>query len=173
MNDTALFEATVPVFRHYLQRIETLLTELPDEQEALLQVRLADLAFSASEHLRTAVGFASRTVVPLTDRAMLETDGVEASRDGLILMTREIREQLAAVSADDFGGATGRIIRHVAGTAELSQDATTFVTMFMLPNFFFHFGMAFAILRQGGADIGKEDFDGQHRYGAGFHFRVR
>ena len=170
MNDTALFEATVPVFRHYLQRVDALLTKLPDEQEALLQVRLVDHAFSASEHLQTALGFASRTVMPLIDRAVRETDDIEASRDDLIRMSRESRERLAALTADDFRGASERTVRHVAGTAELVQEATTFVTLFMLPNFFFHLGMTFAILRQGGADIGKEDFDGQHRYGAGFHF---
>ena len=170
MNDSALFEATVPVFRHYLQRIEMLLTELPDAQEALLHTRLADHAFSASEHLQTAVGFASRTVMPLMSQEALEPDDVETSRDDLIRLSHESGEWLATVTAADFGGASERIIRHEAGTAELAQDATTFVTLFMLPNFFFHFGMAFAILRGGGAAIGKEDFDGQHRYGASFRF---
>ena len=170
MNDSALFEATVPVFRHYLQRIETLLMELPDAQEPLLRTRLADHAFSASEHIQTAVGFTSRTVMPLTDREAIEPGDVEASRDDLIRLSRDSGERLATVTAADFGGASERIIRHVAGTAELAQDATTFVTLFMLPNFFFHFGMAFAILRGGGAVIGKGDFDGQHRYAVDFHF---
>lgn len=72
--------------------------------------------------------------------------------------------------ATDFTGASERTVRHTAGEAELEQDAATFVTLFALPNFFFHLGMAFAILRHGGAVIGKADFDGQHVYPAGFRF---
>jgi hypothetical protein len=35
-----------------------------------------------------------------------------------------------------------------------------FLTGFALPNFFFHASMAYALLRQGGVDIGKMDFLG-------------
>jgi len=65
-------------------------------------------------------------------------------------------------------GASARTVRHTAGSADPSQDAVTYATLFGLPNFFFHLGMAFAILHQGGVDIGKADFDGQHVYAVGF-----
>ncbi len=40
MNGAAVFEATVPVFRHYLQCVKLLLTKL-SEHEPLLEERLA------------------------------------------------------------------------------------------------------------------------------------
>ena len=171
MDDAGLYEATVPVFRHYLGRVDVLLDGLPPEaRNALLGQRLAPHAFTAAEHLATAHGFSVRTVFPLLGRAIPDVADETTDRDGLARFGRELRELLDGIDVADFAGASTRVVRHTAGEAELAQDATTFVTLFALPNFFFHLGTAFAILRAGGADIGKADFDGQHVYAAGFRF---
>ncbi len=39
-----------------------------------------------------------------------------------------------------------------------------------MPNFLFHLSMGFAVLRAGGLEIGKGDFDGLHEYPRGFRF---
>lgn len=170
MNDAAVFEATVPVFRHYLQCVKLLLTKLSDEHEPLLEERLATHAFTASEHLQTAIGFIPRTVLPLLGQEASDSEDETLGRDDLVRLVDEAGTLLRSVTSGDFDGASSRVIRHTAGAAELSQSATTFATTFALPNFFFHLSMAFAILRHGGAKIGKGDFDGQHRYAADFHF---
>ncbi len=170
MNDTALFEATVPVFRHYLECVKLLLTKLSDEQEPLLEERLATHTFTASEHLQTAIGFIARTVQPLLGGDVSGSEHQVLSRSDLVRLVDQTDTQLRNMAVGDFDGASARVIQHTAGAAELSQSATTFVTTFALPNFFFHVSMAFAILRHGGANIGKADFDGQHCYAADFHF---
>lgn len=170
MNDTAVFEATVPVFRHYLRCVKLLLTRLSDEHEPLLEERLATHAFTASEHLQTAIGFIPRTVLPLLGKEVSGSEHIALCRVDLLRLVDDTHARLRNVTREEFDGASRRVIRHTAGAAELSQSATIFATTFALPNFFFHFSMAFAILRQGGANIGKADFDGQHRYAADFHF---
>lgn len=170
MNDAALFDATVPVFRHYLRRIEAMLDAVPDGQEALLRRRLAPGAFCAAEHLSTAIGFSLRTACPLAGREVPDIGDGVVDKAGLVRLGREVRDRLDGIEVATFAGASDRTVRHAAGEAELEQDATTFVTLFALPNFFFHIGMAFAILRRGGLTIGKADFDGQHVYPAGFRF---
>ena len=170
MNDRALFEATVPVFRHYLRRIDALLSALPADPAPLLRRRLAPHAFTAAEHLETAAGFALRGVYPLLGREAPAVEPEALDRAGLSGFVHEIDARLAALAVSDFEGATARTVRHTAGQTELTQDATTFATLFALPNFFFHLGMAFAILRHAGLDIGKADFDGQHVYAEGFRF---
>ena len=167
MNDAALFEATVPVFRHYLRRVEALLSKLSDEEASALRHALAPDAFSAAGHVACACGFVARTVPPLLGRAVPVREGGAEGREAALALVRESAASLDGLTAADFAGAARRRIRHVAGEAALEQDATTFVTLFALPNFLFHASTAFAILRRAGVDIGKADFDGQHVYAAG------
>lgn len=170
MNDAALFEATVPVFRHYVQRVDALLLKLSNEQEPLLQRTLAPHAFSAAEHLETALGFVSRTMFPLFGQAVCNAENRASDRDSLVELASGVRALLQGITARDLDGASSRLVRHAAGAADLEQDATTFVTVFALPNFFFHVAVAFAIFRHEGVDIGMADFDGLHVYASGFHF---
>jgi len=170
VNDAAVFEATVPVFKHYLQCVEMLLTKLSDDHVPLLQEGLTTHAFTASEHLHTAIGFVTRTVFPLQGLEAYDSEDETLGRDDLVRLATETRTLLLNLTPADFDGASSRVILHTAGTAKLNQSATTFATVLGLPNFFFHLSMAFAILRHGGVEIGKGDFDGQHLYPANFHF---
>ena len=170
MNDAALFEATVPPFLHYLRRIDVLLSDLPDSSTGLLERRLAPRAFTAAEHFETASGFPLRTVLPLLGRDLPPPKENARDRESLLRLAREVLSTLEGVTPADFDGAARRTIRHTAGAAELEQDAVTFATVFALPNFFFHLSTAFSILRHGGENLGKADFDGLHAYAAGFHF---
>ena len=172
MDDAALFEVTVPVFRHYTERVEAWLAGLPDGAEAALDRALAPRAFTAAEHLHTALGFVSRTIAPLLGRPVPEDAEPAADRDTLLERAREVRASLEALTPADFDGAAARTVRHVAGEAELEQTAVAYATLFALPNFLFHLSTAFAVLRLAGLDLGKADFDGQHAYAAGFHFRA-
>ncbi len=111
-----------------------------------------------------------RTVFPLLGKDGPDLKAESHDRAGLIIIGREVSVCLAKIASTDFEGASERHVRHRAGEAELKQDATTFVTLFALPNFYFHLAMGYAILRQEGVDLGKADYDGQHIYPVGFHF---
>ena len=170
MDDAALHEATVPVLRHYVARVDALLARLGAEHEAALRGRLAPDAFSAAGHLDCALGFALRTLGPLLGREPPEPDGGATDRIALRRRCRLVLETLDAVTPEDFAGAAGRIVRHTAGEATLAQSATAYATLFALPNFLFHVATALAVLRRAGLDVGKADFDGLHAYAAGFRF---
>lgn len=71
MNDIGLFEATVPVFRHYLNRIEAMLLTLPEEGEDLLQTKLIPHSFIAGEQFEIAQEFVLRTVFPCSEKKYL------------------------------------------------------------------------------------------------------
>lgn len=170
MNDIGLFEATIPVFRHYLNRIEAMLYALSEEDDALLQRKLILHSFVAGEQFEIAQKFVLRTVFPLLGRDIPDLKAQGHDRVGLTVFGREVSARLAKIAATDFNGASGRHIKHTAGEAELEQDATTFVTLFALPNFYFHLTMGYAILRREGVHLGKSVYDGQHIYPLGFHF---
>lgn len=78
----------------------------------------------------------------------------------------EIRARIATVisylgefSAADFEGAGARSISLPRWEGK-SMTATDYVIEHAMPNFFFHYTTAYAILRHNGVDIGKRDYLG-------------
>ena len=164
-----LYDASVPVFLHYLDRLEGLVRQTAG-REQVLQARLVPDMLSAAQQVATAAGFSLRVAFPLAGRAVPTLADQGMDRIGLGRLVVAARQELVALPAADFAGAEGRVIRHRAGFAELDQSGADFLHLFGMPNFLFHATMAFAVLRQQGLPIGKADFDGQHDYPQGFRF---
>lgn len=165
----ALYDASVPVLHHYLDRIEGMLT-LVQGREALLLARLAPDMFTCGQQFATAMGFALRATYPLAGRPVPDAPDAGMDRIGLLRRLVATRAALDALAPDDFSGAEARMVSHRAGFAELSQTGADYLHLFAMPNFLFHMAMGFAILRGQGVDIGKSDFDGLHDYPHGFRF---
>jgi hypothetical protein len=174
-----LYRATVPVLAHYLRQLQTQLDKArlhleargadEGDEAALLARRLAPDMFGLAQQLRTAAGFAQRICAPL---AGLEAPAL-AEAPGLAGAHRLIGQALDFIEGLDpqaLRAAAGRRIRTRAGEAEFELAAEDFVQRYALPNFFFHLGMAYALMRQAGVPLGKPDFDGFHRYPPGFSF---
>ena len=155
-----MYQATVPVFRHYLARVAGMVEKAGPEA---LSAQIGD-SFPAGQHFAIAAGFALRIACPLAGRAV--PDLPEALGPRLAVA----RAMLGAMQPAEFEGAEARIIRHIAGFAELEQPAPDFLYLYGLPNFFFHLTMGYAALRAAGVPLGKADFDGFHSYPEGFRF---
>lgn len=155
-----LYAVSVPVFLHYIERMEHLCDLAGD---ALYEARIAD-AFPASQQFATAAMFAVRIACPLAGREVPRLEGTLPER------LADARGILWALDPEEFAGAGGRRIRHRAGFAELDQSGNEFLTLYGLPNFFFHLTMGYAALRAAGVQLGKADFDGLHDYPEGFRF---
>ncbi len=165
--DPPLYTASVPVFLHYLTRIEGLIGHATPD---LLTRRLVPDMFPLGQQMATAVRLTLRVSYPLAGRDVPQESAAGTDAAGLGIRLAETRAALAELTPEEFAGAEGRVIRHRAGFAELEQSGTDFLHLFGMPNFLFHTGMAFAILRANGAEIGKADFDGLHDYPPGFSF---
>lgn len=155
-----MYQASVPVFRHYLSRVSDIVAVAgPDALDA----RIAD-SFPARQQFATAAGFALRIACPLAGREVPDLP------QGLGPRLAVARALLGSMTPADFDGAETRIIRHQAGFAVLEQTGAEFLHLYGLPNFFFHLTMGYAALRAAGVALGKADFDGFHSYPADFHF---
>lgn len=155
-----MYQASVPVFRHYLSRVSDIVAVAgPDALDA----RIAD-AFPARQQFATAAGFALRIACPLAGREVPDLP------QGLGPRLAVARALLGSMSPADFEGAESRIIRHHAGFAVLEQTGAEFLHLYGTPNFFFHLTMGYAALRAAGVALGKADFDGFHAYPADFSF---
>jgi hypothetical protein len=67
---------------------------------------------------------------------------------------------LQSIKPEQINGNESRQIEVKVPGATLKFTGHTYVTTFVLPNFFFHATTAYALLRQNGVDIGKVDFLG-------------
>ena len=157
-----LYNASVPVFRHYLARVQEMV-ELAGPEA--LRERVAD-AFPAGRQFATAAGFALRIACPLAGREVPDMPQALAPRLAVV------RATLGAMRPDEFLGAEARRINHRAGFAELEQAGEQFLYLYGLPNFFFHVTMGYAALRQAGVALGKADFDAFHAYPTDFRFEA-
>lgn len=155
-----MYQASVPVFRHYLARVADMAERAGPEA---LTAQLAD-AFPAGQQFATAAGFALRIACPLAGREVPSLPQALGPRLAVA------RAMLGAMSPAEFEGAEARIIRHRAGFADLEQTGADFLHLYGMPNFFFHLTMGYAALRAAGVPLGKADFDGFHSYPEGFHF---
>ncbi|MGY0195174.1 DUF1993 family protein [Leptothrix sp. BB-4] len=168
-----LYEASVPVFLHFLERLDGIVAKVeracassPDAAQAeadWLGARLAPDMLAWGQQVETAANFALRGCRPLVGLPVLPGEP-PGSVAGLRSRIGRIRAELAAMRPADFAAAEGRRIRSRAGEAELDLPAGEFLQRHLLPNFFFHLGMAYAIARARGLPLGKPDFDGQHVY---------
>lgn len=157
-----MFAASVPVVLQALGRAEAMLDKATPD---MLDARLHPDMFDCADQFRTVASFALRATFPLTGRAMpVLKDEAPAA------MLASARATVLTLTEEDFVGAAHRRVQHRAGFADLDQSAQDYLQHFALPNLWFHLAMAFAILRQQGATIGKADFDGMHVYPAGFTF---
>lgn len=155
-----MYQASVPVFRHYLARVAAMAEKAGPEA---LDARIAD-AFPAGQQFATAAGFALRIACPLAGREVPDLPQALGPRLAVA------RAMLGAMTPADFEGAETRVIRHHAGFAVLEQTGTEFLHLYGLPNFFFHLTMGYAALRSAGVPLGKADFDGFHIYPDDFRF---
>ncbi len=164
---SSYFAATVPVGQHYMKQLHAILDRASDAQ---LHLQLAPDMLACADQIMIAQGFVPRTICPLIGASPFEFSTEDTSRAGLTKRFDDVDAFLSSLTPMHFDTAQSRTITHGAGQADLSQTASEFVTLYALPNLYFHISMAYAILRQSGLQLGKSDFDGFHAYSKGTSF---
>ncbi|WP_250463491.1 DUF1993 family protein [Microbulbifer litoralis] len=160
----------VAVFLYYLHKLSALSERARDMDDGeLLQARLAPEMFPLGQQITTAVSFAPRTLCPLAKLEVpdLGCAGTFAEIRALIQRTEDFIRQIPESAFADF---EAREVTVTAGFAERVFTGDDFLDLYGVPNFLFHYAMAYAILRAAGIPVGKGDFDGFHEYPVGFSF---
>jgi hypothetical protein len=117
-------------------------------------------------------------MLPLVRQVQIATDGAKAGGARLAGVATpsypdtessfdEVRARidqtiafLDGLDAAQIDEAGSRIISFTVAKRPRRMTVTDYVTAWMLPNFYFHVTMAFAILRHNGVEVGKVDFLG-------------
>lgn len=170
----SLYSATVPIFRHYLQRLaETV--DIAEQHERrtgrpMLSAALAKGMFAYAQQVNIACGFSVRAVCPLLGIDPPTLAGGDRDWSDLRDRIGATLVFLAQVDAAQIDAAEDLEISTTAGQATRSFKGSDFILQYALPNFFFHVTTAHAILRNQGVPVGKQEFDGYHEYPTGFTF---
>ena len=162
--------APARLFLHYLRQLAAVLKAVEAFDAGVGARRLHPDMFPLLQQARTAIGFTLRATCPLAGREIVSFRDDDMSFASIHAELARTMAYLAAIPDADFDGIGSLTVHTTAGFAELALPGWEYYQMYAVPNFFFHYAMVYAIARQAGVDIGKSDFDGYHRYPAGFAF---
>jgi uncharacterized protein len=154
------------LFKGYLLQLETIVNKVPPE---LFSVSLMDDMFSLEMNAKIAANFVLRGYYPLLGEEAVSLMSDEVGKAAVvrqIIATRELLESLPEIHNFD----DSKVITDKAGFSEIELCQSDFIHQYIVPNYFFHMGMVYAIAKSKGGAVSKGDFDGLHSYPADFSF---
>lgn len=165
---TALYQAVVPVMRRGLANLRDFVAKgathfesAGETGEALLSARLAPDMLSFAEQIQRSCDAATRAVAMLSGMSVPDDAGGDSSVADLLARIDRAIARIDAASQETIDArADLPVVVPVPGMAIHFADGSDYAGSFALPNFFFHSTVAYAILRNRGAPLGKADFLG-------------
>jgi hypothetical protein len=163
----SMYQASAPVFDKMLANLSAILGKAASwaetrkiEPTVLLNARLAPDMFALTRQVQIACDFAKGTCARLAGVEPPKFEDNEASTEELQARIAKTRQFMATIKAAQIDGSEGRDVKFKAGPRELEFKGLPYLTGFALPNFYFHYTMAYAILRHNGLDLTKPDYIG-------------
>ncbi len=166
----SVYDLSIPMFLKTLDN----LTAILKKAETNAASRKIDLAVFVNARL-------APDMFPLKRQIQIATDGVKgfaARMAGIPVPSYEDNEEtfadlyariektaafLKTVTPEQLNGSETKDISLKAGSRELNFKGLPYLTGFVIPNFYFHVSVVYAILRHNGVDIGKQDYLGQYQ----------
>lgn len=167
-----LYDASVPVFSRYLDRLAGLVSAAEsfsgsgDLGADLLAARLAPDMLPFHVQVEIAANFSLRACFPLAGKPVPGYGEFPCSFAGLVARIARAKGLIESLARERFAGREKHVIEDMAGERLVRLPAAEFLHCYTLPNFFFHLVTAYGILRSYGVGLGKGDFDGLHLYPA-------
>jgi len=138
-------------------------TERKFDANVLLQSRLAPDMFSLLRQIQAACDQAKYAASRSAGKEPPAHPDNEASIDDLKKRIAAVVEYLGTFSAADFDGVESRTVSLPRWEGK-KMSASDYFVEHAMPNFFFHFTTAYAILRHNGVPVGKRDYLGAISY---------
>ncbi len=144
-----MYQATVPVFPHYLSRIADMVALAgPDA----LDQPFIDM--TARQRFSIAAGLSIEITCPLAGRELPDLPAALGPRLAVA------RAWLGGMKPAEFDADPGRMIRAEAGGTWLEIPSADFLHLYGLPAFFFQASLGYAALRAAGVALSETGFDG-------------
>ena len=164
----SMHSASVPIFVRMLNNLLAWLDKAEAHAKArkfepsnYLGLRLAPDMLPFARQIQIASDTIKGCVARLAGLEPPKWEDNEASLDELRARVQKTIDYAQSVPAAKIDGSEAREIllpRPGGGSVRFTGEA--FLKHFSLPNFFFHVTMTYALLRQGGVELGKMDYLG-------------
>ncbi|SDK10242.1 hypothetical protein SAMN05192566_0100 [Methylophilus rhizosphaerae] len=164
----SLYQVSVPVFikflgnlSHILDKAATFASEKKIEQSVLLETRLYPNMFTFGRQLQRVTDHATSYSARLAGLPPPAFDiSLTSIADYQALIKASI-DFLSGIEAGQIDGQESREISIPRGTEVRIVQGQQHLLNNILPNFYFHLTAAYAILRNIGVEVGKQDFLGK------------
>jgi hypothetical protein len=157
----SLHQLSVPAFTGMLTNMKNWLDKAAAQkpEAELIEARLAPDMFALARQIQIVSDTAKLAIARLTGTeapAMADTEASFAELKQRCDKTIAYLQSIDPAAID--AGATREIELTFPNGGGMRFDGSTYLTGFVLPNFYFHASIVYAILRAQGVEIGKFDF---------------
>ncbi len=160
-----MYDATVPTCSRALTSLAGVLEKAAAHAAArkidpatLLGTRLFPDMLPLSMQIYLANDSAGGGAARLANVEVPVFDGKDKTLAELISGTYRTAQYLQSLKSEQFAGSEERTVSWQTRSSTKSMLGTPYLFNHVLPNVFFHITTAYNILRQGGLDIGKQDY---------------
>jgi uncharacterized protein len=164
---TSLYEFSIPALTKGLTNMSAILDKAEAHAAAkkidgavLAQTRLFPDMHPLSRQVQIACDTAKGAGGRLAGMEVPKHEDTETTLPELKARIAKTLDFLKTVTAAKVAGDDGRPIEIKFPNGAWKFTALSYVTDFVLPNFYFHSSMVYALLRKSGVEIGKGDFLG-------------
>lgn len=130
------------------------------EPSVLVNSRLAPDMFPLSRQVQIASDMVKNGVARLAGQEAPKFEDKEQTIDELKARIAKTIDYIKSVPASAFEGSEDRDIKIPVPNRTLEFKGLPYLRNWILPNFYFHASMVYALLRHNGVDVGKQDFLG-------------
>jgi hypothetical protein len=162
-----MYQASIPVFIRGLRNLGSVLDKGHADAEArkfdpavLIAARLAPDMFPLCRQVQIATDMVKNGAARLAGIEAPSDPDTESSFAELQARLAKTIAFLGGITEVQIAGSETRDIHLKFPGRELHFTGADYLTVFVLPNFYFHATTAYAILRHNGVAIGKMDFIG-------------
>ena len=167
----SMYQASAPVFQRALQNLRDVLrkgeahaNDKGYDPAVLLQTRLVPDMFPLVRQVQIASDMAKNGCARLAGVEPLKFEDDETTFEQLYARLDRAIDYIGTFKPEQIDGSETRPVSFMTrANGELKFDGQSYLLHFVLPNLFFHATTAYAILREAGAALGKNDFLGAQR----------
>jgi hypothetical protein len=162
-----IYNQLVPVFSEMLANLDEVLRKAEADAEArhidpqvYLNGRIAPDMLSLTKQVQIMTDMAKGGAGRLAGQDVPEWPDEDTTFADLHARIARTQEYLNSFKPEQFEGAEDRTIELKIPNGELTFGGNDYFLNFVVPNFYFHYTTAYAILRHNGVQVGKRDFLG-------------
>jgi uncharacterized protein len=165
MTKLSMHAISATVFTRMLNNLSTILAKAEQQAKAkgydpavLLNSRLAPDMFALTRQVQSAADQAKGCVARLAGHTPEVMEDTETTFAELQARIKKVLAIVEGYKPEQLEGSETREIVIKIPNSELKFSGIDYVTGWVMPNFYFHLTMAYAILRHNGIELGKRDF---------------